>query len=109
MHNIDDCIHLIDAIEILIQRGRLKQFTRNGSPEIKTVDQIVDGNNQDVIVAMFVEQRWILKARQNNSLCVHLGTIPYHQRDYWRNNELHHGKHEKVVQRVDKHQPIGTS
>jgi len=57
MHNIDDCIHLIDAIEILIQRGRLKQFTRNGSPEIKTVDQIVDGNNQDVIVAMFVEQR----------------------------------------------------
>ena len=32
-HNTDDCIHLKDAIEILIQRGRLKQFMKGGLPE----------------------------------------------------------------------------
>ena len=28
-HNTDDCIHLKDAIEILIRDGHLKQFTKN--------------------------------------------------------------------------------
>ena len=32
-HNTDDCIHLKDAIELLIQRGRLKQFIKNPEAE----------------------------------------------------------------------------
>ena len=31
-HTTDDCIHLKDAIELLIQRGRFKQFVKNSEP-----------------------------------------------------------------------------
>jgi len=54
-HLTDDCIHLKDAIEILIQRGRLKQFTKNAKPEKRTVELIINGKNKDTTVAMSVE------------------------------------------------------
>lgn len=31
-HTTDECIHLNDTIKILIQRGKLRQFTKNASP-----------------------------------------------------------------------------
>jgi hypothetical protein len=52
---IDEYIHMKDAIEILIQRSRLKQFTKNSELEKKTVELITDGNNKDVVVSMSVE------------------------------------------------------
>jgi hypothetical protein len=39
-HTTDDCIHLKDAIELLIQRGRLKQFVKSPEAERKTVELI---------------------------------------------------------------------
>jgi len=54
-HDIDDCINLKDAIELLIQRGRLKQFVKNPESERKTIKLIADGNKADKIVAMSVE------------------------------------------------------
>jgi len=50
----NDCLHLKDAIELLIQRGRLKQFVRNSELEGKTILLITDGTGTDKIVAMFV-------------------------------------------------------
>lgn len=52
----DDCIHLKDTIEILIQRGRLNQLTKNPEPEKQTVKLITDKKNKDIVVAMSVEQ-----------------------------------------------------
>jgi len=52
----DDFIHLKDAIELLIQRGRLKQFVTNPESERKTIELITDGTSTDKIVAMSVEQ-----------------------------------------------------
>jgi len=39
-HITDDCIHLKDAIQLLIQRGRLKQFVKNPESERKTIKLI---------------------------------------------------------------------
>ena len=50
-----DCINLKDAIELLIQRGWLKQFVKNPESERKTIKLIADGNKADKIVAMSVE------------------------------------------------------
>jgi len=55
-HTTDDCTHLKDAIELLIQRGRLKQFVKNSESERKTIELIIDGTTMDKIVAMSVEQ-----------------------------------------------------
>jgi len=55
-HTTDDCIHLKHAIELLIQRGRLKQFVKNSESERKTIELITDGTTTDKIVAMSVEQ-----------------------------------------------------
>ena len=55
-HVADDCIHLKDAIELLIQRGRLKQIVKNSESERKTIELITDGTAADKIVAMSVEQ-----------------------------------------------------
>jgi len=55
-HVTDDCIHLKDEFEILIQRGRLKQFTKNSEPERPTVNLITDGKEKNSVVAMSVEQ-----------------------------------------------------
>lgn len=52
----DDCIHLKDTIEILIQRGWLNQLTKNPEPEKQTVKLITDKKNKDIVVAMSVEQ-----------------------------------------------------
>lgn len=54
-HVTDDCIHLKDATELLIQRGRLKQFVKNPESERKTIELIADGNEVDKIVAMSVK------------------------------------------------------
>jgi len=54
-HVTDDCIHLKDVIELLIQRGQLKQFVKNLESERKTIDLIADGNEAEKIVAMSVE------------------------------------------------------
>ena len=54
-HVSDDCIHLKDVIELLIQRGRLKQFVKNPESERKTIELITDGNRADKIVAMSVK------------------------------------------------------
>lgn len=54
-HTTDDCIHLKDAIELLIQRGRLKQFIRNSEAERMTVDLIDNGKEPDKTIAMVVE------------------------------------------------------
>jgi len=54
-HVTNDCIHLKDVIELLIQRGRLKQFIKNPESERKTIELIADGNEADKRVAMFVE------------------------------------------------------
>ena len=53
-HNTEDCIHLKDAIEILIQRGRLRQFTTNSSPERRSMERASDDTGK--AVAMTVEQ-----------------------------------------------------
>jgi hypothetical protein len=58
-----------DAIEILIQRGRLKQFTMNSEPEKHTVDFITDGKNKDVTITMSVEQL--------DDFLVHMEITPY--------------------------------
>ena len=42
-HTTNDCIHLKDAIELLIQRGRLKQFVKNPESERKTIELVSDG------------------------------------------------------------------
>jgi len=55
-HTTDDCIHLKDAIELLIQRRRLKQFVKNPESKWKTIELITDGTTTDKIVAMSVEQ-----------------------------------------------------
>jgi len=55
-HVTDNYIHLKDAIELLIQRGRLKQFVKNPESERKTIELITDGTAADKIVAMSVEQ-----------------------------------------------------
>ena len=52
----DDCIHLKNSIELLIQRGRLKQFVKNPESERKTVELIADGKEADKIFAMSVER-----------------------------------------------------
>jgi hypothetical protein len=52
----NDYIHLKDAIEMLIQRGRLKQFTKNYEPERQAVKLITDGKEKNLAVAMLVEQ-----------------------------------------------------
>ena len=54
-HVTDDCIHLKDTIELLIQIGRLKQFVKNPESERKTIELIADGNEADKIVSMSVE------------------------------------------------------
>jgi len=54
-HTTDDCIHLKDSIELLIQRGRLKQFIKNPEAERKTVELIGDGTEASKTVAMSVE------------------------------------------------------
>jgi len=54
-HVTDGCIHLKDAIELLIQRGRLKQFVKNPEPERKTIELISDGNGADKVIAMSIE------------------------------------------------------
>jgi len=51
----DDCIHLKDVIELLIQRERLKQFVKNPESEKKTIEIITDGSETDKVVAMSVE------------------------------------------------------
>ena len=55
-HITDDRIHLKDAIKLLIQRGRLKQFVENPESERKTIELITVGIAADKIVAMSVEQ-----------------------------------------------------
>jgi len=52
----DDCIHLKDAIEMLIQRGQLKQFTKNSELERPTVELITDRKEKKSAIAMLVEQ-----------------------------------------------------
>jgi len=37
-HVTDDCVHLKDTIELLIQRGRLKQFVKSPESERKTIE-----------------------------------------------------------------------
>jgi hypothetical protein len=54
-HTTDDCIHLKDAIELLIQRGQLKQFVENPEAERKTVELIGDGSEPGKTIAMSVE------------------------------------------------------
>jgi len=54
-HVTDDYIHLKDAIELLIQRGWLKQFVKNSESKRKTIELIADGNKVDKIVSMSVE------------------------------------------------------
>ncbi|XP_024630764.1 uncharacterized protein [Medicago truncatula] len=54
-HTTDDCIHMKDVIELLIQRGRLKQFVKNPEAERKTVELIVDGSEPGKTVAMSIE------------------------------------------------------
>lgn len=44
-----------DTIELLIQRGRLKQFVKNPESEKKKIELIADGNEADKVVAMSVE------------------------------------------------------
>jgi len=55
-HVTDDCIHLKDEIELLIERRRLKQFVKNPESKRKTIELITDGTAADKIVAMSVEQ-----------------------------------------------------
>jgi len=52
----NDCIHMKDAIKLLIQQGRLKQFVKNSELERKTIELITNGTATDKIVAMSVEQ-----------------------------------------------------
>jgi len=54
-HVTDDCIHLKDSIELLIQRGRLKQFVKNPESERKAIELITDGPEAGKVVAMSVE------------------------------------------------------
>lgn len=54
-HVTDDCIHLKDAIELLIQRGRLKQFIQNPEAERKIVELVGDGSEPGKTVLMSVE------------------------------------------------------
>jgi hypothetical protein len=54
-HTTDDCIHLKDAIELLIRRGRLKQFVKNPEAERKTVELIGDDSEPGKTIAMSVE------------------------------------------------------
>ncbi|KEH26820.1 hypothetical protein MTR_6g075360 [Medicago truncatula] len=54
-HTTDDYIHLKDAIELLIQRGRLKQFVKNPKAERKTVELVVDGSEPGKAVSMSVK------------------------------------------------------
>jgi hypothetical protein len=54
-HTTDDCIHLKDAIELLIQRGRLKQYVKNPEAERKAVEVMGDGSEPGRTVAMSVE------------------------------------------------------
>jgi hypothetical protein len=54
-HMTGDCIHLKDVIELLIQRGRLKQFVKNPEAERRTVELIGNGSKQGKVVAMSVE------------------------------------------------------
>jgi hypothetical protein len=51
----DDCIHLKDAIELLIQRGRLKQFVKNPESEKNTIELITVGSEAGKVVAVYVE------------------------------------------------------
>jgi len=55
-HTTDDCIHLKDAIEMLIQRGRLKQFTKNPEPKREVVELITDRKEKNPTVTMSGEQ-----------------------------------------------------
>jgi hypothetical protein len=54
-HTTDDCIHLKDAIELLIQRRRLKQYVKNPEAERKVVEPVGDGSEQGRTIAMSVE------------------------------------------------------
>jgi hypothetical protein len=54
-HTTDDCIHLKDTIELLIQRGRLKQYVKNPKTERKAVELITDGSEHGRTIAMSVE------------------------------------------------------
>jgi hypothetical protein len=54
-HTTNDCIHLKDAIELLIQRGRLKLYVKNLESEKKAVDLIGDSSEPGRTIAMSVE------------------------------------------------------
>jgi hypothetical protein len=54
-HTTDECVHLKDAIELLTQRGQLKQFVKNREPERKTDELIGDGSEPGKTIAMSVE------------------------------------------------------
>jgi len=54
-HVTDDCIHLKDAIELLIQPGMLKQFVKNPESERKTIELITVGPEAGKVIAMSVE------------------------------------------------------
>jgi len=54
-HVTDDCIHQKDAIKLLIQRGRLKQFIKSPESERKTVEVIGEGTETSKIITMSVE------------------------------------------------------
>jgi len=47
---------LKDAIELFIQRGRVKQFVKNPESERKTIELITDGTAADKMLTMSVEQ-----------------------------------------------------
>jgi hypothetical protein len=54
-HTTDDCVHLKDANELLIQRGRLKQYVKNLETEKRAVELIGDGSEHGRTIAMSVE------------------------------------------------------
>jgi len=54
-HVTDDCIHLKDAIELLIQRRQLKQFIKSPESERNIVEVIDDGTETGKIITMFVQ------------------------------------------------------
>jgi len=68
-HVTDDCIHLKDTIEMLIQQGRLNQFTKNSEPERQAVELITDGKEKNPAVVMSVEQL--------NTFSEHMDVTPY--------------------------------
>jgi len=97
-HLTDDCIHLKDAIEMLIQRGWLKQFTKNSEPERQAIELITDVKEKNQVVAMTVEQL--------NTFPEHMDVTPYNvlmgtllrcQRHHQRDIYALRRKHEEEV------------